>query len=48
MSEKQIPYVITSMGNLKYDTNEPIYETNKNHKCREQIGGCQGGGVGEE
>ena len=26
-SEKQIPYVITYMWNLKYDTNEPIYET---------------------
>ena len=25
--EKQIPYDITYMWNLKYDTNEPIYET---------------------
>ena len=25
--EKQIPYDITYMCNLKYDTNEPIYET---------------------
>ena len=25
--ERQIPYDITSMWNLKYDTNEPIYET---------------------
>ena len=24
---KQIPYDITYMWNLKYDTNEPIYET---------------------
>ena len=26
-SERQIPYDITYMWNLKYDTNEPIYET---------------------
>ena len=26
-SEKDIPYGITYMKNLKYDTNEPIYET---------------------
>ena len=26
-SELQIPYDITYMWNLKYDTNEPIYET---------------------
>ena len=25
--ERQIPYDITYMWNLKYDTNEPIYET---------------------
>ena len=25
--ERQIPYNITYMWNLKYDTNEPIYET---------------------
>ena len=25
--ERQIPYDITYMYNLKYDTNEPIYET---------------------
>ena len=25
--ERQIPYVITYMWNLKYDANEPIYET---------------------
>ena len=24
--ERQIPYDITNMWNLKYDTNEPIYE----------------------
>ena len=26
-SERQIPYAITYKRNLKYDTNEPIYET---------------------
>ena len=25
--ERQLPYDITYMWNLKYDTNEPIYET---------------------
>ena len=25
--ERQMPYNITHMWNLKYDTNEPIYET---------------------
>ena len=25
--ERQIPYDVTYMWNLKYDTNEPIYET---------------------
>ena len=25
--EKQMPYDITYMQNLNYDTNEPIYET---------------------
>ena len=25
--ERQIPYDITYMWNLKYDTNEPTYET---------------------
>ena len=27
--ERQIPYDITYMWNLKYDTNEPIYETER-------------------
>ena len=26
-NERQIPYDITYMVNLKYDANEPIYET---------------------
>ena len=28
--ERQIPYEITYTWNLKYDTNEPIYETETN------------------
>ena len=28
-SERQIPYDITYMWNLKYDTDEPIYETER-------------------
>ena len=32
--ERQIPCDITYMWNLKYDTNEPIYQT-KNHGHRE-------------
>ena len=28
--ERQIPYVIIYMWNLKYDRNEPIYETETN------------------
>ena len=27
LPERQIPYDISYMWNLKYDTNEPIYET---------------------
>ena len=43
--ERQIPYDITYMWNLKYDTNEPIYKTGH----REQAGGCQGeGGWGKD
>ena len=42
--ERQIPYDITYMWNIKYDTNESIYETEKNHRHREQTGGFQGGG----
>ena len=30
------------MWNLKYDTNEPIYETEQTHRHREQNCGCQG------
>ena len=41
--EGQIPYDIIFMWNLKYDTNEPIYETKQNHEHWEQIGGCKDG-----
>ena len=33
-SERQIPYDITYMWNLKYDTNEHIYETEQNCGCQ--------------
>ena len=47
-SERQIPYDITYMWNLKYNTNQHIYETKQTHRYREQICGCQGEGwVGE-
>ena len=47
--ERQIPCDITYMWNLKYDTNELIYETKtdsqkQTHGHREQTCGCQGGG----
>ena len=35
------------MWNIKYDTNEPIYETESgNQEHREQTGDCQGWGEG--
>ena len=40
-SERQIPYAITFMWNLKYDTNEFIYETEKTHRHKEQNCGFQ-------
>ena len=44
--EKQIPYGITYMWNLKYDTSELIYNTKQKqtHRHREQTCGCRGGG----
>ena len=30
LSERQIPCDITYMWNLNYDTNEPVYKTEKN------------------
>ena len=40
--ERQIPYDITYMWILKFDTNEPIYKT-ETHKHREQTCGYQRG-----
>ena len=46
--ERQIPYDITYMQNLKYDTNELSTKQKQTHRHREQICGCQGEGrVGE-
>ena len=41
--ERQIPYDITYMWNLKYDTNETTKQK-QTHGHREKTGGCQGGG----
>ena len=43
--ERQIPCSITYMWNLKYDTNEHVYETDSQ---REQTCGCPGRQVGEK
>ena len=32
------------MWNLIYATNEPLYETETDHRHRDQTCGCQGGG----
>ena len=40
-------YDITYMWNLKYDTNELMYETEQTHRRRKQTCGCGGGGEGE-
>ena len=37
-------YGITYMRNLKYGTNELLYETETDSQHREQTCGCQGGG----
>ena len=42
VSQKEIPYDITYMWNLKYDINELIYETETDSQ-RGRTGGCQGG-----
>ena len=39
--ERQIPYDITYLWNLKYGPNEPIYET-ETDRHRDQTCGCQG------
>ena len=41
--ERQIPYDITYMWNLKYDTNEPIYKPEQTNRHREQTRGYQWG-----
>ena len=43
--ERLMPYDINYMWNLKYDTNEPIYKTER--RDREQTCSCQGGGIWE-
>ena len=46
--ERQIPYDITYMWNLKHNTNISMKQK-QTHRQREQTCGCQGGeGVGEE
>ena len=42
--ERQIPYDITYVWNLKYDTNEPIYETGTDSWMERTDCGCHGGG----
>ena len=46
--ERQIPYYITYMWNLKYDTNDLFTKQKQTHKHRKQTYGYQRGkGVGE-
>ena len=45
--EKQIPYDITYMWNLKYDTMNLSMKQKQTHRHREQTCGCHGGGSGE-
>ena len=45
--ERQTPYDITYLWNLKYDKNEPIYKQKQIHGQGEGTCGCQGGGVWE-
>ena len=42
--ERQVLYDIIYMWNLKYGTNKIIHETETDHRHKEQIYGCQGGG----
>ena len=46
-SKRQIPYDITYTWNLRYDTNEPIYETETKSETQKTNCGCQGGGEQE-
>ena len=43
--ERQIPYDITYIWNLIYDTKEPFHRK-ETHGLRDQTCGCQGGGGG--
>ena len=45
--EKDIPYDITYVWNLKYDINDPIYKTEIDCRLREQTCVSQGGGGNE-
>ena len=45
--ERQTPYDITYMWNLKYDTNEPIYETETDSDIEIRLVVAKGGGEGE-
>ena len=45
--ERQIPYDITYIWNLKYDTDE-IMKQKQTHRHREQTCDCQGEGGGGE
>ena len=40
---RKIPYDITYLQNLKYDTNQHNYKTKKTHRYRQKTCGCQGG-----
>ena len=42
--EKEVPYDITSMWNLKYGTNEPVHKTETDDGYGEQTCGCHGDG----
>ena len=44
--ERQIPYDITYMWNLKYDTNELTYETETDSQIKRTDLCCQGRGCG--
>ena len=47
-SERQIPYNITYMQNLKYNTNELIYKTETGSQTQRTDSCCQGGRVVKE
>ena len=42
--ERQIPYDVTYLQNLKYDTNDISMKQKQTHRYGEQTCGCQGGG----